>query len=116
SHAFVLFTGLFSSAQSFATNCIIDAVFQKNEKWNSYSIDIKELENSRQANIKRMLPNINIGVGQYIQNNQWLTDISESNLHLSLSYDFLSGFETIKENDRLDVVKRLKYIELLYAR
>ena len=59
SHAFVLFTGLFSSAQSFATNCIIDAVFQKNEKWNSYSIDIKELENSRQANIKRMLPNIN---------------------------------------------------------
>ncbi|HGY8041910.1 TPA: TolC family protein, partial [Escherichia coli] len=116
SHAFVLFTGLFSSAQSFATNCIIDAVFQKNEKWNSYSIDIKELENSRQANIKRMLPSINIGVGQYIQNNQWLTDISESNLHLSLSYDFLSGFETIKENDRLDVVKRLKYIELLYAR
>ena len=68
SHAFVLFTGLFSSAQSFATNCIIDAVFQKNEKWNSYSIDIKELENSRQANIKRMLPSINIGVGQYIQN------------------------------------------------
>lgn len=29
SHAFVLFTGLFSSAQSFATNCIIDAVFQR---------------------------------------------------------------------------------------
>lgn len=63
-----------------------------------------------------MLPDINIGLGQYINNNQWFSSITDSNFYLSLSYNLLSAYEAKMQNDKLDIANYLKYIEMLSER
>ncbi|EPR3745917.1 hypothetical protein ACU468_005894, partial [Escherichia coli] len=82
----------------------------------SYSLDIEELDINKHNNIKTMLPDINIGLGQYINNNQWFSSITDSNFYLSLSYNLLSAYEAKMQNDKLDIANYLKYIEMLSER
>lgn len=63
-----------------------------------------------------MLPDINIGLGQYINNNQWFSSITDSHFYLSLSYNLLSAYEAKMQNNKLDIANYLKYIEMLSER
>lgn len=95
-----------------AKDCVVDIFFQKNIQFNSHSLDIEESELNRSNNLKTMLPDVSIGLGQYINNNKRLSPFTESNFHLSLSHNLLSGYTAKKQNDKLEVSSHLKYIDL----
>ena len=115
-YSFLALNAYLFSTQTLAKDCIIDNFFQKSIQFNSYSLDIKELDINRNNNIKTMLPDINIGLGQYINNNQWFSSLTDSNFYLSLSYNLLSAYEAKMQNDKLNVANYLKYIEMLSER
>ncbi|EKY9160096.1 dispersin export ABC transporter outer membrane protein AatA [Escherichia coli] len=115
-YSFLALNAYLFSTQTLAKDCIIDNFFQKSIQFNSYSLDIEELDINRNNNIKTMLPDINIGLGQYINNNQWFSSLTDSNFYLSLSYNLLSAYEAKMQNDKLNVANYLKYIEMLSER
>ncbi|EHN6654129.1 dispersin export ABC transporter outer membrane protein AatA, partial [Escherichia coli] len=100
-YSFLALNAYLFSTQTLAKDCIIDNFFQKSIQFNSYSLDIEELDINKHNNIKTMLPDINIGLGQYINNNQWFSSITDSNFYLSLSYNLLSAYEAKMQNDKL---------------
>ncbi|EFO0003352.1 dispersin export ABC transporter outer membrane protein AatA, partial [Escherichia coli] len=115
-YSFLAINAYLFSTQTLAKDCIIDNFFQKSIQFNSYSLDIEELDINKHNNIKTMLPDINIGLGQYINNNQWFSSITDSHFYLSLSYNLLSAYEAKMQNNKLDIANYLKYIEMLSER
>ncbi|HFN4605187.1 TPA: hypothetical protein ACHF3Y_004638 [Escherichia coli] len=109
---------------SFA-KCELDTFFQRSSEYIAYQINKENNEISSQDSKLSLLPDISVGVGQYINNGKGLVPFEKSNLFISISHDLLSTYRyfSIAEKIRIKNMlidnginqKRNEYILTLYS-
>ncbi|HAX5210224.1 TPA: TolC family protein [Escherichia coli] len=90
----------------------MDEWFSKTDTFVSYTLEQEQNRTEEQNNISSLLPDISVGMGQYINNNKRLSTFGDSDVYLSLSQDMLSAYRYKNTKEKLAIRKSLQKLEL----
>ncbi|EDY0394418.1 hypothetical protein S631_004668, partial [Salmonella enterica subsp. enterica serovar Pomona] len=82
-------------------SCTLDKYFDKSDIGITYKIELQESDIDKSSTINSLLPEVSLGVGQYINNNKRLSSIGDSRLFIGLSHDLMSIYRyKFKEDEQ----------------
>ncbi|EEJ6908677.1 hypothetical protein YU66_004580 [Salmonella enterica subsp. enterica] len=93
-------------------SCTLDEYFDKSDIGITHKIELQEGDIDKSSTINSLLPEISLGVGQYINNNKRLSSIGDSRFFIGLSHDLMSLYRYKFKEDEHELKKRQLDLEL----
>lgn len=103
--SFMIFTPL-------SFSCTLDKYFDQSEIGITHQIETQEGDIAESSAKNSLLPEISLGVGQYINNDKRLASIGDSRLFIGLSHDLTSIYRYKFKEDEQELKKRQLDLEL----
>ncbi|HAI9817703.1 TPA: TolC family protein, partial [Escherichia coli] len=97
----IMLVNLFMYSNAFS--CGLEAYLKKSDSYKIFELNQKENRLKNKSVNYSFLPNIYIGMGQYINNDTGLVDISKSSFYISFSQLIFSGESLGKNSEKEEI-------------